>query len=183
MVQSRSSHTRICVCEHQVLTEFLFLDFQNVLSLYKFSNAKYIGLLHKSSFSLVKSAGLSLFSPFFMASFVVCSNYWPLNKSIIRLVQLRVKIWYQIQFLFYYLHGLQHRIRVEFTFKHCVRNVPLFILQILVEVRCWELKRWMKLERYQCHIYLNSQQKGCLCWFSPGFQAVFQKRMFILTYF
>ena len=44
--------------------------------------------------SLVKLGGLLLPSLLLLwqASFIVCSNCWPLNKSITRLVQLRVKL-------------------------------------------------------------------------------------------
>ena len=44
--------------------------------------------------SLVKLGGLLLPSLLLLwqALFIVCSNFWPLNKSITRLVQLRVKL-------------------------------------------------------------------------------------------
>lgn len=137
MIQRSSSGTKSCMCDRQILIEFMLLDFQNGLSLYRFLGCH---SLHRS-FLPGKTCHPVTFSPFYHASFSLCSNYWSLNKHTIRLAQLRIKsLVLDLVLIFYYLYCLQNRVRVEFIVNHLVRSVHSFILQMLIEVWCWELR-------------------------------------------
>lgn len=101
----------------------------------------WVASLYTDLSSLVKFATLLPFLLFIMLSFSLCSRYWSLNKHTIRLVQLRIKsLVLDLVLIFYYLYCLQNRVRVEFIFNHLVRSVHSFILQMLIEVWCWELR-------------------------------------------